>query len=102
MKVKDFDLYSNGFIEEFADGFKYLERNEIEYTGNDTDRFHTVKAIDTITKIAAKKYKNILELPHQYWWIIADANDIENPMDLTSLIGEEIVIPDPFLFFLNA
>ncbi len=101
MKVKDVDLYSNGYIEEFADGLKFLERDEIEYNGNDTDRFYTVRATDRLTKIAYRKYKDILKLPQHYWWIIADANDIENPMDLSGLIGEEIVIPDPFLFLLN-
>lgn len=101
MKVRDFDLYINGYIESFADGFKYLERDEIVYEGNDTDRIHTVKAGETLTRIAYKRYKDTLKNPSLYWWIIADANDITNPMNIVDLIGHDIVIPDPVLFQLN-
>lgn len=102
MKVKDYDLYSNGFVEVFSDGEKYLERETIEYEGNETDRSYKVKENDTLTKIAGNKYKEELELAHQYWWILSDANDIENPLDLSEYIGEYILIPDPFLFLLKA
>ena len=101
MKLREFDLYVNGFIESFFDGERYIEREEIQYNGSDSDRFHTINEIDTLTKIAAVKYKDDIELPHQYWWVIADANNILNPMDLTDLIGTEILIPDIFLFLIN-
>lgn len=102
MEVKNFDLYNSGYVEEFADGMKYLERDEVVYTGNETDRVHTVKQSDTITQIAYAYYKDIKKNPQQYWWMIADANDeILNPMDLTDLVGSDIIIPDPILFELK-
>lgn len=100
-RLKKFDLYSNGFIEEFSDGSRYLERNEISYDGNSTDRIHTVKETDTLTRLAHSYYRDTLANAHQYWWILADANDITNPMDLTDYIGSEIVIPDAILFDLK-
>lgn len=101
MELKDFDLYINGFVEEFADGSRYLEREDIIYNGNDTDKIHTVKENDTLTKLAFRYYVNSLNNSPKYWWIIADANDITNPMDISDLIGYDIVIPDPVLFLLN-
>jgi len=96
--LRTFDLYANGYIEEFADGEKYLERDEIVYSGEDSDRFHTVKETDTLTRIAYKYYKDIMQTPQQYWHIIADANDIVNPLDLAEYIGQDLIIPDPVLF----
>lgn len=102
MELKTFDLYNSGYIEEFSDGSKYLERDEVDYDGNDTDRIHTVKQNDTITRIAYVYYKDLVKNPQQHWWKIADANtEILNPMDLSDLIGYDIVIPDPVLFELN-
>lgn len=101
-KLKKFDLYSNGYIEEFADGDSYLERNEIVYDDNATDRIHTIKETDTLTRLASTYFKGKIANAHQYWWVIADTNDIDNPMDLTGLIGQDIVIPDPILFDLKS
>ena len=101
-KLKKYDLYSNGYIEEFADGDSYLERDEVVYEETATDRIHTVKETDTLTRLAHTYFKGEVANAHQYWWAIADTNDIDNPMDLTSLIGQDIIIPNIILFDLNS
>ena len=88
------DLYANGFIESYPNGEQYLERNPIDYEGDVNDEYHTVKETDTITYLAWFYYRKYVTDPSKYWGFITDVNEIENPMDLTELIGQEITIPN--------
>ncbi len=92
--LKEENLYSNGRVIIFDDGQKSLSREVINYAPRETDRFHLVKASDELTKLAGKFYGQSIKNAGKYWWVIADANNIINPLDLTSLVGVEIVIPD--------
>ncbi len=44
--------------------------------------------------IAWKEYSDIVDIPQFYWWIIAEANEILNPLDITEYEGTQIIIPD--------
>lgn len=90
---QDSDLYFNGYITQFSNGDKILERDLIEYTPQQPDLYHLVQQGDTITYLAWRYYQNITENANKYWKYIADANNIENPLDLSEMIGREILIP---------
>ncbi len=91
----------NGKVLVFADGSKKLIRERSTYIASEPDDYYTVKYGDMITNIAYKFYKDKVDKPSHYYWIIADANKIKNPLDLTSFIGKEIVIPNILNFKLS-
>ena len=94
------DLYAGGSQIVFSSGEGKLQRTKTEYEGREGDSYHTVKYEEVITGIAYQHYKNKVDRPSRYWYIIADANNIQNPLDLTSFIGQEILIPDIIAFLL--
>ena len=95
------NLYAQGRMIIFADGSGELERDKFEYIPTEPDDYYTVKYDDRLTKIAYDFYNNKVELASHYWWIIADANDIENPLDISEYIGKEIIIPNILNFKLK-
>lgn len=99
--VRESNLYQNGQVIEYDNGDKELEREIILFPGEEEDQYHPVKAGDELTKLAYHYYKDFTQDPGKYWWVIADANDIENPLDLSEYIGSEIVIPAFQKFKLN-
>jgi hypothetical protein len=101
LELKKYDLYGNGTVENFVNGEQYLIRDLIIYEGNEEDRFHTVMETDTVTYLAWLYYKDMIDNAPKYWWVIADANELENPMDLGEYIGRELLIPDINRFLLN-
>jgi hypothetical protein len=44
--------------------------------------------------IAYRFYKDVDPYADKWYWVIADANDIENPLDLSAYVGKDILIPD--------
>lgn len=100
LKLRNSNPYVSGYIIEFENGDQELIRNITEWKGSDNDKYHTVRQSDFIDKIAYDYYQNIVENPEWYWWVICDANNIENPLDLSELVGTEIVIPDLIMFAL--
>jgi hypothetical protein len=95
------NLYSNGRAVVFEDGTGKLVRDKIEYEPQQPDEYYTVKIDDVITRIAYKYYRNKVKNPQRYWWVIADANKIFNPLDLSGLVGKQIVIPNILNFKLK-
>ena len=91
---EDFDLYFNGKLIEFSNGEQILVRDNITYDSKQPDLYHTVQQGDTITFLPWKYYKNFATNPSRYWKYIADANNIINPLDLTSYVGKNLIIPD--------
>ena len=87
-------VYRNADTIIFDNGEGLLLRDNLIFDGSTTDSYHTVSTIDRLDLIAYKFYSKRVENSSQYWWVIADANDIENPLDLESLVNTEILIPD--------
>lgn len=58
----------------------------IEFALKETDQYHTVADYDRIDLLAYKYYGDC-----SYWWIIAEANDISNPLHLET--GKRLRIP---------
>ena len=101
LTVSQYNLYSNGRIIKFSNGEQLLVRDLIEYEPQENDIYHKVKASDELSILAWRYYSNFIENASKYWWIIADANSIENPLYLTDLVGTEIVIPNILNFKLS-
>ena len=93
--------YSNGTQIVFTSGEGKLLRNKIDYAPKEGDDYYTVKIGDDMTGIAYQHYRDKVDRPSRYWYVIADANNIQNPLDLTSFVGLEIVIPDIIPFILT-
>ena len=94
IELNDFEHYSSGTVISFEDGSKILVREKIEYTAKEDDLYHTVQQGDTLTYLAWYYYRTVTNNSPKYWRYISDANNIINPLDLSSYIGKSIVIPD--------
>jgi len=62
------------------------------YQTSANEQYDVVKAGETCRTLAVKHYNN-MPTPYIFDYVIADANGIENPADLTAYIGKEILIP---------
>ena len=90
IKVPVDNLYANGFSIDLTQGRKLLKRNKIKYTPSAiNDRSHRLVEGDTLWSLADRFYQN-----SKLYHIIADVNNIENPLDITALVGTELIIPD--------
>ena len=95
IELRGNSLYRNGFIVEFDDtDEQLLMRDQIDFEGTVYDEYYTVRMEDRLDLIAYRHYKNSVEDSSKYWWVIADANNIVNPLDLSDFIGKEILIPN--------
>ena len=94
-------MYQKGTLVKIDDDY-FLEREKVDYKSSDPDEYHTVIAGENLTKIAWEKYKDYTDDPSKYYWFIADVNDeISNPLDLSHLIGKDILIPNFYRFKLS-
>jgi nucleoid-associated protein YgaU len=94
LRIRRFNMYQTGKVYNFpVEDEQLLLRDKINYTSGLFDKSHTVKQNETIWGIAYEEYRDKVNNPSRYWWIIADANDIFNPFDLTDLVGKDIIIP---------
>lgn len=101
--IKGNNLYRNGSIVEFNDGSDelLLTREPMEITGDITDVWHTVCVEDRLDLLAYRYYSNVVDDASKYWWVLADANGITNPMDISSLVGTRILVPNILTILLN-
>ena len=96
ISLKESNLYAAGKLVITPNG-NYLERDKYVYRASLNDRLHVVKAGELIDSLAAKYYSNLVDEADRYWWLIADANKVQDPLNLDLLIGKTLVIPDIFL-----
>lgn len=90
----DYDLFYNGRVIIPINDEPILERDLIAYPFQQPDLYHKLATGDTLTYLAWKYYSPITKHSSRYWKYIADANFIFNPLDLSSLIGVNLVIPN--------
>ena len=88
------DAFSSGYRIYYKEGDESLQRSMIIHKEDLNDTIYTIKEGDTITSISYRFYNEPL-----YWFIIADVNNIENPLELT--IGNNIIIPNINKYQLN-
>ncbi len=94
LELRENNLYANGVIVEFDNGEQVLEREIFETEGDLEDSYHIVKDRDRLDSIAFQFYNDSVEDSSKYWFLIADANSIQNPLDIVDLVGSEILIPN--------
>lgn len=88
LQLEDENPYSTGYIIPLEDGKQILKREKLVYSFAVTrDKTHVVIEGETIFDIAFRWYAN-----SKLWFIIADANNIMNPFELT--MGSTLIIPD--------
>lgn len=81
------DIYQVGFIIDYIEGDRSIERIPIEHETTTDDFLHVVKQDETLTSIAHLYYGF-----SRSWYVIADTNNIINPFELE--IGQSLVIPN--------
>ena len=78
--------FVQSYVVNYNEGDTSLQRTTIAFTVDPGDQFHIVVDDDTITELAYRYYGD-----PQLWYAIADANLIDNPLELTG--GESLLIP---------
>lgn len=95
MELRDNNLYVNGEIIVFLeDGEEILTRELLVIEPKVEDKYHTVVDNDYLDKLADEYYSDFVSDASKYWWVIADANNIYDPTDISDLVGTDILIPD--------
>lgn len=89
------NLYRNGYVLEFAGTEeRLLLREPVQYDATVQDTYHRVSEEDRLDLLAYRYYSGTVEDASKYWWVLADVNNILNPLDLSSFIGKDLVIPN--------
>lgn len=94
LELRKNNLYSNGGVYSLTDNEELLLREIIPFKGTVTDQYHTVVQGDRLDLVAWKYYRDLVEDASKYWWLIADANNIIHPLDLSDYVGKELLIPN--------
>lgn len=93
--------YTTGYVLNLNDGRRQLERERLAWKGGREDQYHTVVDGDRLDLIAWTYWRAHVPNAHRYWWVLADANDVENPLDISGLVGLEIVVPNIYKVLLR-
>jgi len=95
LELRQNNLFVNGATVSFDNGEGLLLREQLSIPPHPKDIYHTVVEGDRLDLIAWHYYEETIADSSKYWWVIADRNPtlIINPLDLTPLIGTEIIIP---------
>ena len=88
------NLYSNGRIVVFKGLGDLLVRDKIDFIEHSTNKYHEVHQGDLLSTIAYQYYNDKVEDSSKFWWVIADVNNIINPLDISHLVGKRIIVPD--------
>lgn len=78
--------FKNSYIINYPDGRLALYRNKLEYSPKVDDEYLVTIEGDTLDAIAFRKYGD-----SKLWWVIADVNNIENPLIIEP--GTSLLIP---------
>jgi hypothetical protein len=89
------NLYANGTLVA-TDGTVSLERRTLRITPQEGDAWHIVQDADMLDALAERYYGGIALDASKYWWILADANGIANPLDIDHIVGSMLLVPDLF------
>lgn len=95
LTLRPTNLYGNGYIIDFpADGESLLMRDKIEFVPDTDDTWYPVIQNERLDLIAYNSYKDQVDRAAELWWVIADANNIFNPLDLSEYVGSSLLIPN--------
>lgn len=88
------NLYSTGYTLMEEDGTEVLERTPLSIKPSWEDRWYIVQNEDELDDLAHRFYGDIALNADKYWWLIAEANGIANPLDISSMAGYYMLIPN--------
>jgi hypothetical protein len=74
----------------------YLVREKLSVKPHRLDRWHMVVEGDRIEMLSYKYYSQYTVDAQNWWWLLADANNISNPFALSNYVGRYFLIPDFF------
>ena len=86
--------YADGIVFEYEDGSQELERNAYNYAISGLEKIHTVSEGETLEGIAYQYYRKMVNNPGRYVVLLAEVNQIDNPLNLSDLTGTQLIIPD--------
>ena len=89
------NLYNTGFTI-LENGVDVLERTPLSIKPEWTDKWYIVQQDDELDMLAQQFYGEIVEEADKHWWILAEANGISNPLDISFMQGYYMLIPDFF------
>ena len=89
------NMYSIGYGLEI-DGNQYLTREKLYVNPKIGDKWHIVTEGDRLDLLAWRYYKSHVSEAQNYWWLLADANNISNPFSLSDFVGRYFLIPEFF------
>jgi hypothetical protein len=93
IQVKDSDLYQNGRIIQLDGGEELLYRTPLPPKQEQTDNYIAPKTGDELNLLAYYAYKDIVKNANQYWWLLADRNEVFNPLALNVIVGDGELLP---------
>lgn len=97
MELSNNNLYVDARIYSLGNGEELMIREPLTWKIQSTDKIHVVKIGESLDQIAHQYYNKKRNNPEKYWWLIAEANNIQNPLDIEYLVGKSITIPDVLL-----
>lgn len=109
--LRDSNLYANprGFIVQYTDEIQILERRVVPPKQDRTDKYMLFREGDNLMRLTYGFYRDIVQNPARYWWLIADRNNVYDPFEKTKVVidanngfigdvinleNQEIVIPN--------
>lgn len=94
LELEENNLYAAGYLLIMEGDEQQLLRDPLQWTGSLEDRYHVLTDRDRLDTLAYDYYNDFVADASKYWWVIADANAILNPLDLTDLVGRQLLIPN--------
>ena len=88
------NVYSNATIISYTNTEHILQRQPISIAQNNRSRQHVVKQGETLDLIAWQYYQAESQNASALWWVIAEANEIVDSLNIAHLTGETIIIPN--------
>lgn len=86
-------MYQTGYGLEIENK-PYLTRKKLSIYPSVNDRWHIVTEGDKIDALAWRYYKAFVKDADKLGWILADANNVSKPFDLSIYAGRFFLIPD--------
>jgi nucleoid-associated protein YgaU len=87
MELREDNPYAYSVEILFDEGDSMLERAPLIISPDPTDTRHRVQQYDTLSDLSGKYYRS-----SKWWWVIADTNNLINPLELE--VGSILIIPD--------
>lgn len=101
IKISESDLYANGIILTFPNGDQFLERNVQEFVPEEPVDYHTLGMDEDLDLVAWDFYNTKVQDSSKYWHVLADANQVDDPLDIADRIGSDLIVPNIINFKLR-